>query len=113
MRPDSNEKIRLSLKLAPQVVVRTFQTACGLVLPARLPAERGSIPSTTICIGQPSDFVKPNRYRQRSGSFFDRSAAETKRSIDARDTPEPINETYPDKLGCDTDWMRFREQNDR
>jgi acetone carboxylase gamma subunit len=36
--------------------------------------------------------------------LFDRSAPETKRSIDARDTPEPINETYPGKLGCDTDW---------
>lgn len=29
-----------------------------------------------------------------------------------RDTRELINEIYPDKLGCDTDWMHLREYYD-
>jgi acetone carboxylase gamma subunit len=29
-----------------------------------------------------------------------------------RDTPELINEIYPDKMGCDPDWMHLREYYD-
>ena len=29
--------------------------------------------------------------------------------VSVRDTPELINEIYPDKLGCDTAWMVLRE----